>query len=85
MELKNMADTQTLDNTIQQVKTFIVENASEFLINILFAFILFYLGKKIAKVIDFCEVPEDESKKPYDEDRKNWLTGLSKTRYIKDA
>ena len=46
-----MADTQTLDNTIQQVKTFIVENASEFLINILFAFIIFYLGKKIAKVI----------------------------------
>ena len=41
--------------------------------------------KKIAKVIDFCEVPEDELKKPYDEDRKNWLTELSKTRYIKDA
>ena len=41
--------------------------------------------KKIAKVIDFCQVPEGESKKPYDEDRKNWLIELSKTRYIKDA
>ena len=40
--------------------------------------------KKIAKVIDFCQVPEDESKESYDEDRKNWLTELSKTRFIKD-
>ena len=44
-----MPEQNTLDQTVEQVKTFLVENASELLINIAFAFLIFYIGKKVAK------------------------------------
>ena len=34
--------------TIETIKTFIIENAGELLINIVFAVLIFYIGKKIA-------------------------------------
>ena len=39
--------------------------------------------KKVAQVIDFSHIPEDESKSSYDEVRVKWFTELSKTK-LKD-
>ena len=35
-------------NQIEQIKTFIVENGSEFVLKLITAFLIFYIGKKVA-------------------------------------
>ncbi|MDD7984064.1 mechanosensitive ion channel [Lentisphaera marina] len=46
-----MPEENKLSDTIEQIKSFLIENASEFIINLILAFLIFYIGKKVAKVL----------------------------------
>lgn len=46
-----MPEEHKLSDTIEQIKSFLIENASEFIINLILAFLIFYIGKKVAKIL----------------------------------
>ena len=37
-----------INHQLEQIKTFIVENGSEFVLKLITAFLIFYIGKKVA-------------------------------------